>query len=98
MRSLYLKLLLAFLSIVLVTVVVLDLLIGRATTGAFTAYLAGRQTDHMGAMASMMQEFMGSAASQAMLQQMYGPAERTYLVSVTQTLWLAGGVAALAAV
>ena len=41
---------------------------------------------------------MGAPAGRAMLEQMLGPAERAYLRSIRNALWLAGGIAALAAV
>lgn len=98
MRSLALKLLLAFLAVVLVAVGLLGLLIGRAASGAFEGYLISRQTGDLGAMDRMMEEMMGPAASQAMVERMIGPAERAYLAAINDALWLAGGLAALAAV
>jgi signal transduction histidine kinase len=97
-HSLQRKLLLAFLAVALVAVVVLGLLVSRATSGAFGDYLAGRETGHLSAMARMMDEMMGPGTGQAMLEQMVGPAERAYLVSVQSALWLAGGIAAVVAV
>ncbi|MCA1687021.1 MAG: HAMP domain-containing protein [Actinobacteria bacterium] len=98
MRSLALKLLLAFLAVVLVAVGLLGLLIGRAASGAFEGYLISRQTGDLGAMDRMMEEMMGPAASQAMVERMIGPAERAYLAAINDALWLAGSFAALAAV
>ena len=98
MRSLRLKLVLAFLAVALLAVALLGLLAGRVATGAFGDYLAGGETRNTGAMARMMDEMMGAPSGQAMLEQMLGPAERAYLRSIQGALWLAGGVAALAAV
>lgn len=95
MRSIRTKLTLAFLGVTLVAVGLLGLLVGRAASGAFRDYLAGRQTGEMG---RMMEEMMGPAASQAALEQMLGPAERAYLAAINGSLWLAGGLAAVAAV
>ncbi|MDP9458555.1 MAG: ATP-binding protein [Actinomycetota bacterium] len=96
--SLQAKLMLAFLGVALVTVGVLGLLVGRATSGAFEEYLVERQTGDSGAMDRMMDEMMGPEASQAAMEQMFGPAERAYIEAVNGSLWLAGLVAALAAV
>lgn len=93
-RSLYVKLLLAFLAVALAAVVLLGLLVGRATSTAFGAYLVGREGGHLGDMGGMMAEMMGPLATQAMLEQALGPAERAYLTSVQSALWLAGGLAA----
>ncbi|PLS85956.1 MAG: two-component sensor histidine kinase, partial [Actinobacteria bacterium] len=98
LRSLRAKLMLAFLGVALVAVGVLGLLIGRAASGAFEEYLIGRQTGDLGAMDRMMDEMMGPAASQAAMEQMFGPAERAYLEVINCSLWLAGLVAALSAV
>ncbi len=98
MRSLRLKLLLAFLTVALVTVVVLGWLVSRATSGAFGDYLAGRATGDLGAMSRMMDQMMGQGSGGAMLDQMLGPAERSYLQSVHSALWVAGCIAAVAAV
>lgn len=98
MRSLQLKLLLACLAVALVAVVVLGLLVDRVLQSAFADYVAGRLPGQGSAMARMMDEMMGPAASRAMLEQMLGPAERAYLAAIEQAVWLAGGVAALAAV
>ncbi len=98
MHSLRLKLLLACLSVAAVTTVVLGLLVDRATTGAFSAYVTGRATSDATAMQHMMDTFMGPTASEAMMRQMYGPAEHAYLASIALAVWLAGGVAALAAI
>ena len=97
MRSLRAKLVLSFLGVALVAVGVLGLLVGRATGGAFEDYLIGRQTGGSGA-GSMIEEMMGSRAGRAMLEQMVGPAERAYLASVNDAVWLAAGIAVLAAV
>ena len=98
MRSLQLKLLFAFLAVVLVAVAVLGLLVGRAASGAFGAYLAGRAGGDVSAMGSMMDEMMGPGTGRAMLEQMLGPAERAYLASLRGALWLAGCIAALVAI
>ncbi len=98
LRSLRAKLMLAFLGVALVAVGVLGLLIGRAASGAFEEYLIGRQTGDLGAMDRMMDEMMGPAASQAAMEQMFGPAERAYIEVINCSLWLAGLVAALSAV
>ncbi|MBI3979683.1 MAG: HAMP domain-containing protein [Chloroflexi bacterium] len=98
MRSLQVKLLVAFLAVALVAVGVLGLLVGRATSGAFGDYLAGHQHAPTAAMGRMMDEMMGSATSRAMMDQMLGAPERAYLASVEGTLWLAGGFAVLTAV
>ena len=98
MRSLRLKLLLAFLAVALVTVAVLGLLIGSATSGAFDAYVVGRQTGDLAEMGRMMDRMMGPDASREMLEQMLGPAERAYLAAIRRALWLAAGLAALVAV
>ena len=98
LRSLRAKLMLAFLGVALVAVGVLGLLVGRATSGAFEDYLTSRQTGDLSAMDQMMDEMMGPEASQAAMEQMLGPAERAYLASINSSLWLAGGLAALAAV
>ena len=76
MRSLSLKLLLAFLTVALVAVGLLGVLVGRAASGAFEEYLISRQTGDLGEMGRMMDEMMGPAASQAMIERMIGPAER----------------------
>ena len=96
--SLRAKLMLAFLGVALVAVGVLGLLVGRATSGAFEEYLIGRQTGDLGGMDRMMDEMMGPEASRAAMEQMFGPAERAYLEAINGSLWLAGLVAALAAV
>ena len=98
LRSLQAKLTLAFLGVVLVAVGVLGLLVGRATSGAFEGYLIGRQTGDLGGMDRMMDEMMGPEASRAAMEQMFGPAEEAYLEAINGSLWLAGLVAALAAV
>ncbi len=98
LRSLRAKLMLAFLGVALVAVGVLGLLVGRATSGAFEDYLTSRQTGDLSAMDQMMDEMMGPEASQAAMEQMFGPAERAYLEAVHGSLWLAGGLAALVAV
>ena len=98
MRSLQFKLLFAFLAVVLVALAVLGLLVGRAASGAFGTYLAGRASGNVDAMGSMMDEMMGPGAGRAMLEQMVGPAERAYLASLRGALWLAGAIAALAAI
>jgi len=98
LRSLRAKLMLAFLGVALVAVGVLGLLVGRATSGAFEQYLISRQTGDLSAMDGMMDEMMGQEASQAAMEQMFGPAERAYLEAVNGSLWLAGGLAALVAV
>ena len=98
LRGLQAKLMLAFLGVALVAVGVLGLLVGRATSGAFEEYLLGRQTGDLGGMDRMMDEMMGPAASRAAMEQMFGPAERAYLEAINGSLWLAGLVAALAAV
>jgi len=89
---------LAFLGVALVAVGVLGLLVGRATSGAFEDYLTSRQTGDLSAMDQMMDEMMGPEASQAAMEQMFGPAERAYLEAINSSLWLTGGLAALAAV
>ena len=94
MRSIRTKLTLAFLGVTLVAVGLLGLLVGRATSGAFRDYLSGHQSSDMG---RMMDEMMGPEASQAAMEQMMGPAERGYLAAVNGSLWLAGGLALLAA-
>ena len=96
--SLRAKLMLAFLGVALVAVGVLGLLVGRATSGAFEQYLISRQTGDLSAMDQMMNEIMGPEASQAAMEQMLGPAERSYLEAINSSLWLAGLVAALVAV
>ena len=98
MRSLRTKLLLAFLGVTLVAVGVLGLLVGRAASGAFEDYLVGRQTGNLGEMGRMMDEMMGPEASRKMVEEVIGPAERAYLEAVTGSLWVAGGLAVLAAV
>ena len=98
MRSLRVKLVLSFLGVALVAVGVLGLLVGRATGGAFEDYLIGRRNGGSGVAGSMMEEMMGSRAGRAMLEQMVGPAERAYLASVNDAVWLAGSIAVLAAV
>ena len=98
MRSLRLKLVLAFLAVALLAVAVLGLLAGRVAAGAFGDYLAGGETGNVGAMERMMDGMMGGPAGRAMLEQMLGPAERAYLRSIRNALWLAAGIAALAAV
>ncbi len=98
MRSLRLKLLLAFLGVTLVAVGLLGLLVGRATSSAFEDYLVGRQTGDLSEMDRMMDEMMGQGASQAAMEQMMGPAEQAYMAAVENAVWLAGGLAALAAV
>ncbi len=77
---------------------VLGLLVHQATSSAFEDYLAGRQTGDPAEMGSMMDEMMGPEASQAALEQMFGPAEQAYLTAIGNTLWLACGLAVLAAV
>ncbi len=89
---------LAFLGVALVAVGVLGLLVGRATSGAFEQYLISRQTGDLSAMDQMMDEMMGPEASQAAMEQMFGPAERAYLEAINSSLWLTGGLAALVAV
>jgi signal transduction histidine kinase len=89
---------LAFLGVALVAVGMLGLLVGKATSGAFEEYLISRQTGDLSAMDQMMDEMMGPEASQAALEQMFGPAERAYLEAINGSLWLAGGLAALVAV
>ncbi|MEJ7843543.1 MAG: ATP-binding protein [Rubrobacter sp.] len=98
MRSLRAKLLLAFLGVTLVAVGVLGLLVGRSASGAFEDYLVGRQTGNLGEMGRMMDEMMGPQASREMVEGIIGPAERAYLEAVTGSLWVAGGLAVLAAV
>ena len=98
LRSLRAKLMLAFLGVALVAVGVLGLLVGRATNGAFEQYLISRQTGDLSAMDQMMDEMMGPEASQAAMEQMFGPAERAYLEAINSSLWLTGGLAALVAV
>ena len=98
MRSLRAKLLLAFLGVTLVAVGVLGLLVGRAASGAFEDYLVGRQTGNLGEMGRMMDEMMGPEASRQMVEDVIGPAERAYLEAITGSLWVAGGLAVLAAV
>ena len=98
LRSLRTKLVLAFLGVALVAVGVLALLVGRAASGAFRDYLAGRQTGDTAGMRGMMDEMMGPAASQRMMESMVGPAEEAYLVAIHNALWIAALVAALAAV
>ncbi len=98
MRSLRTKLLLAFLGVTLVAVGVLGLLVGRAASGAFEDYLVGRQTGNLGEMGRMMDEMMGPEASREMVERMVGPAERAYLEALGGSLWVGGGLAALAAV
>ncbi len=97
-RGLTFKLLLAFLGVTLATVGILGLLVGRATSNAFEDYLLSRQTGELGEMDRMMDEMMGPAASQEMVEQMVGPAEQAYLTAVDNALWVAAGLAALAAV
>jgi two-component system sensor histidine kinase BaeS len=97
-RSLRTKLTLAFLGVALVAVGLLGLLVGRAMSGAFESYLLARQTGDLGEMQRMMDEVMGPAANQAMVERMFGPAEQAYLAAVNNALWLAGGLAALVAV
>lgn len=97
MRSLGLRLLLAFLAVVLVAVGLLGVLVGRAASGAFEQYLISRETGDLGGMGRMMDEMMGPAASQEMVERMLGPAERAYLAAINDALWVAGGLAALAA-
>ena len=97
-RSLRTKLVLAFLGVALVAVGVLALLVGRATSGAFREYLAGRQSDGAAGMRGMMDEMMGPAASQQMMERMVGPAEEAYLAAINNALWIAGLIAALVAV
>ncbi|CAN5270976.1 hypothetical protein BH24ACT16_BH24ACT16_01270 [soil metagenome] len=99
--SLGTKLILAFLGVALVAVGVLALLVGRAASGAFRGYLAGRASGDVGGpggMGTMMDEMMGPAASQQMVERMVGPAEEAYLASINNALWIAGLIAALAAV
>ncbi len=98
LRTLRAKLMLAFLGVALVAVGVLGLLVGRATSGAFEQYLISRQTGDLSAMDQMMDEMMGPEASQAAMEQMFGPAERAYLEAINGSLWLTGGLAALVAV
>lgn len=98
MRSLGLKLLLAFLAVALVAIGLLGVLVGRAANGAFERYLISRQTGDLGPMGRMMDEMMGPSASQAMVERMLGPAERAYLAAINEALWVAGGLAALVAV
>lgn len=98
MRSLQTKLILAFLGVALVAVGVLGVLVGRAATGAFRDYLAGHESGGFAEMGRMMDQRMGPAASQAMMERMMGPAEEAYLATVGNALWLAGGIAALVAV
>ena len=95
--SLRAKLMLAFLGVALVAVGVLGLLVGRATSDTFEEYLISRQTGDLSAMDQMMDEMMGPDASQAAMEQMFGPAERAYLEAINSSLWLAGFVAALVA-
>ena len=89
---------LAFLGVALVAVGALGLLVGRATSGAFEEYLISRQTGDLGGMDRMMDEMMGPEASRAAMEQMFGPAEEAYLEAINGSLWLAGLVAAMAAV
>ncbi len=98
MGSLRLKLLLSFLGVTLLAVGLLGLLVGRATSSAFEDYLVGRQTGDLTEMDRMMDEMMEPSASQAAMEQMMGPAEQAYLAAVENAVWLAGGLAALAAV
>ena len=98
LRNLRAKLMLAFLGVALVAVGVLGLLVGRATSGAFEEYLISRQTGDLSAMDQMMDEMMGPEASQAAMEQMFGPAERAYLEAINSSLWLTGGLATLVAV
>ncbi|QIN85378.1 HAMP domain-containing protein (plasmid) [Rubrobacter tropicus] len=98
MRSLRAKLLLAFLGVTLVAVGVLGLLVGRSASGAFEDYLVGRQTGNLGEMGRMMDEMMGPEASRQMVEEVIGPAERAYLEAIAGSLWVAGGLAVLAAV
>ena len=98
MRSVQGKLLFAFLAVALVAVVVLGLLVGSATSGAFGNYLTGRQTGDLDPMSRMMDEMMGPGEGRAMLEQMLGPAEQAYLAAIRSALWLAGCFAALVAV
>lgn len=63
LRTLRVKLMLAFLGVALVAVGVLGLLVGRATSGAFEQYLVSRQTGDLSAMGRMMDEMMGPEAS-----------------------------------
>ncbi len=98
MRSLQLKLLLAFLSVAVVAVALVGLLVGRAASGAFGDYLLGRETGDLGSMDRMMDEMMGPGAGRAMMERMLGPAERDYLSSVQTAVWVAGGLAGLVAV
>jgi signal transduction histidine kinase len=46
----------------------------------------------------MMDEMMGSAASQRMMERMVGPAEEAYLAAVQNALWISGLAAAVVAV
>ena len=98
LRSLRTKLVLAFLGVALVAVGVLALLVGRAASGAFRDYLAGRESGDAASMRGMMDEMMGPAASQRMMERMVGPAEEAYLAAVQNALWIAGLIAALVAV
>lgn len=98
MRSLGLKLLLAFLAVALVATGLLGVLVGRAANGAFEQYLISRQTGDLGPMGRMMDEMMGPSASQAMVERIIGPAEQAYLAAINEALWVAGGLAALVAV
>jgi signal transduction histidine kinase len=98
LHSLQTKLLLAFLGVALVAVGVLGILVGQAATGAFRSYLAGRENGGLAEMGRMMDERMGPAASQQMMERMVGPAEEAYLATISDALWLAGGLAALVAV
>lgn len=97
LRSLRTRLTLAFLGVALVAVGMLGLLVHRATSGAFEDYLISRQTGDPTAMGSAMDEMMGPDASQAALEQMFGPAEQAYLAAVENIIWLACGLAVLAA-
>lgn len=98
LHSLQTKLLLAFLGVALVAVGVLGVLVGQAATGAFRNYLAGRENGGLSGMGRMMDQRMGPAASQQMMERMVGPAEEAYLATIGDALWLAGGIAALVAI
>ncbi|MHB8620738.1 MAG: sensor histidine kinase, partial [Chloroflexota bacterium] len=98
MRSLRLKVLVAFVAVALLTVAVAGFLVDRAVTAAFSRYLAGRESTGLGGMANAMDGMMGPGSSQAMIRRMFGAPEQAYLASIHNSLWLAGAFAVAVAI
>lgn len=93
--GLALKLTLAFVGVAGVGISIVALLVKRATADQFSSYL-----EHSGRMREMM-EGMGRAGrvlGRERVMEWLGAAEQSYLQKIDDSLWLAGGIAVVAAV